>query len=385
MDDTLWIETAGTVLATLEPALLGGVPEAAASPAAAALSRKYSRRTNSDTLSDIEMPVSPVKRRRESAGLAASDPDVARPSAKSRRLTSALSNQFARSLSVHPSGGDAGHAAGGACDIDVDDVDTDSPLSSVYTSSSSSPSRPSLPQWPPSLGLTSHASQGDMGAVQSDSSPPTADVPAGVFGRRAMKLPVHRPVRAHERARPGDKGAARCGLSTVHSQASMDADIAESQAHHAGGADAADGAFALLLLPVPPGVQIDGLHAAIHEWAVGQAQEPYELIAALNQRLAQLQKLVPAILDSMGYAGLRQPLSGDGLREFYGAAIEVAEAGKWLCQQRFPLLLAAMPSLERTLPQLSGAIRVARISEDMHRLIQWAPGQVNMGLSEMGN
>ncbi|KAJ2710807.1 hypothetical protein H4R19_003566 [Coemansia spiralis] len=377
MDDALWLETACTVLATLEPALLGGTLEATVATAAAASSRKHSHRTNSETLSDIEMPGSPVKRRRESAGSVAGDSDVVRPTAKSRRLTSALSNQFARSLSVHPGVGDTGCAASSACDIDVDAVDTESPLSSVYTSSSSSPSISSIQPWPPSLGMADHALRGDMGRHQPDGSHSPADVPGGVFGRRAMKLPVHRPARAH--------GRAGRGLAAVQSQTSMDADIADSQSHHAGGAEAADGVFARLLLPVPLGVDIDGLHAATRDWALGQAQPPFELMAALNQRLARLHELVPAILDSMGCTGLRQPLSGDGLREFYRAAIEAADIGDWLYQQQFPLLLAAIPALGRAVPQLSGAIRVARISEDMHRLVQWVPAQMDMRLGELGS
>ncbi|KAJ1729976.1 hypothetical protein LPJ61_003262 [Coemansia biformis] len=410
MDNALWQETAGTVLATLEPALLGGTLGAVAGATASAAlssSRKHARRTNSDTVSDIEIPGTPVKRRRESVGSLSAETEAARPSTKCRRITAALSNQFARSLSVRGggSGGDSGFAACGGGEIDVDAIDMDSPYSSVYASSSSSPSMTSIRPWSSTVGLADRALQGGMGhgapmEVVATGGPPV-DVPAGVFGRRAMKLPVaNRSARAHEKTQLGSKRAPENGLFVVQSQSSMDTDLAESQMHHAGDSDgqagggadsvdSADGAFALLLQPVLLGAGIGDVHAATHEWALGQAQEtgqaPSELIEALNQHIARLKDLVPALLEGMGGAGQIQPLSGDYLREFCRAAIEAAGIGEWLCQRQFHLLAAVFPSLGRSLPQLSGAIRVARISEDMHQLVQWSPGELDMGLGEMGS
>ncbi|KAJ1834734.1 hypothetical protein LPJ70_006294, partial [Coemansia sp. RSA 2708] len=110
MDVSRWAETANTVMATLEMALFGesavGVGIGAA-PAAS--SRKHTRKANSDTMSDIEMPGSPVKRRRESVSTPSTDSGLTKPTAKSRRLSSALSNQFARSLSMSSGFGSTAH------------------------------------------------------------------------------------------------------------------------------------------------------------------------------------------------------------------------------------------------------------------------------------
>ncbi|KAJ2315046.1 hypothetical protein IWW52_004132 [Coemansia sp. RSA 2704] len=143
MDVSRWAETANTVMATLETALFGesavGVGIGAAPTAS---SRKHTRKANSDTMSDIEMPGSPVKRRRESVSTPSTDSGLTKPTAKSRRLSSALSNQFARSLSMSSGFGSTAHMSAVYEDqpVAASSIDMDSGMSSAFPSSSSSSS-----------------------------------------------------------------------------------------------------------------------------------------------------------------------------------------------------------------------------------------------------
>ncbi|KAJ2777570.1 hypothetical protein H4R18_005092 [Coemansia javaensis] len=390
METVLWAEAAGTVLATLETALLGEDPEgaagasallaaAAAAAAASSSSRKHARRTNSDTVSDIEMPGSPVKRRRESVGSGSASDDVPRPTAKSRRIASALTSRFARSLSVHGGDGGGGDGTGAA----RSPACSSGSLSSSSSSSLSSAS-PICPT--PLLGLGGPAQSSGM-AVDA--------APAGVCGQRAMRLPAaNRSARAREKvpARPG-------GMAAGLSQSSMDTDPADPQAprpgssssHSGGGTETSENAFALLLQAGPPVAAAGSVGAAMEEWALGQAREtgqaPAELFEAASQRVGRLGELVPAVLEGTSRLGQHQAagdVGGEQLRGLHQAALEAAEIGEWLCRRRFGLLAAALPTLHRALPQLSAAIRVARISEDMRRLVQWAPAEPALAVAEMG-
>ncbi|KAJ2080486.1 hypothetical protein H4R24_003052 [Coemansia sp. RSA 988] len=405
MGDSLWLETATTVLDTLEPALFGENVSILGKPTIATpVSRKHTRRANSDTMSDVEVPGSPVKRRRESVGSVSTDSGLAKPSTKTRKITSALSNHFARSLSVSNGGIDGegrtsavyeGHS------IAASTVTMDSALSSVSSASSAS----SLSPWQSSSGLSMHVSQSDVNHEGPlTKSRPTNGLQITALGDRVMKLPVAgKSQKAREKTRVNDIHMNGDNQILGLSQSSMDMDIAEIMLHHREASEplannttiALEDAFSVLLQPISPDPNFNdntAIHIAIQQWALSQApgvgQTPAHLIECLDRRIAQLKVLVPAILANLGSENRQQSaagLHGEQLREFYHAVNEMAAIGEWLRQRQFRLLAVVFPELHRSLPQLKAVIHMARVSEDMYGLVQGATEQFSTGLCEMAN
>ncbi|KAJ2795632.1 hypothetical protein H4R20_005812, partial [Coemansia guatemalensis] len=405
MGDSLWLETATTVLDTLEPALYGeNVSNVGKPTIAAPVSRKHTRRANSDTMSDVEMPGSPVKRRRESVGSVSTDSGLAKPSTKTRKITSALSNHFARSLSVSNGGKENEGRINVAYEnhsITASTVAMDSALSSVSSISSAS----SISPWQSSSGLSMHVSQSDTNhEAPLTKSRPANELQTGALSDRVMKLPVAgKSQRAREKTRVNDMHINDDNNLLALSQPGMDMDIAEIMMHQQDMSEplanntamALEDTFSVLLQPTSSDSNFEdnmAIHAAIQEWALGQAplvgQAPAELIECLDQRIAQLKILVPAILANLGSDNRQQSpvgLHGEQLREFYHAVSEMAVIGEWLRQRQFKLLAVVFPELHRSLPQLKAVIRMARVSEDMYGLVQGVAQQFSTGLCEMAN
>ncbi|KAJ1832232.1 hypothetical protein LPJ63_003702 [Coemansia sp. RSA 2711] len=417
MDVSRWAETANTVMATLETALFGesavGVGIGAAPTAS---SRKHTRKANSDTMSDIEMPGSPVKRRRESVSTPSTDSGLTKPTAKSRRLSSALSNQFARSLSMSSGFGSTAHMSAVYEDqpVAASSIDMDSGMSSAFPSSSSSSSSSSIAStaaWQSSSGLsmqTSHANvglhaHGEPGILLTQQLA-ASEQPPVLLRDRIMRLPAAgRSIRAREKTRASELSISCDSHDLGYSQSSLDTDILDPLSPHRGtangrvsnGPESVENALALLLKPVSAtqdSYSEEAVHAEIRQWAQEQAQPtnqtPDELIDVLNQRIVRLKELIPAILDSLGNENKHQ-LSGamhsDHLHELYHAALEMGAIGDWLYQRKFHLLSVVFPTLHRSVPQLKAITRVARISEDMYELVRQPPVQPGIALSDMVN
>ncbi|KAJ2479191.1 hypothetical protein IWW56_003236 [Coemansia sp. RSA 2131] len=410
MESSHWLETANTILATLETALFGeSAVDVGVGAAPVSSSRKHTRKANSDTMSDIEMPGSPVKRRRESVSTP-TDSGPTKPTAKCRRITSALSNQFARSLSM--SGGLNTELNASAVYEDHEAVaigfDTDSAMSSAFPSStSSSSSISSVTAWP-SSGLSIQVTHEHANArtpepqLDYDQHTTANETTAVLLRDRVMRLPVvGRSIRAREKMRAGESGVRSDNQTVGHSQSSMDTDIFESisplrmtaNGRASANIEAPENSFATLLklLPLPLDAYSDEkVRFEIQEWAQSQAQTtqqtPEELVEALNQRVARLKDLVPAILESLGSDSrlhVAGTLYSDVLRDFYCAALEMAAIGDWLCQRQFHLLPVVFPTLHRSIPQLKGIVHVSRVSEDMYELVQQLPIQFSTSLCEM--
>ncbi|KAJ2223300.1 hypothetical protein EV180_004028, partial [Coemansia sp. RSA 518] len=413
MDSSHWLETANTILATLETALFGeSAVDVGVGAAPVASSRKHTRKANSDTMSDIEMPGSPVKRRRESVSTPPTDSGSTKPTAKCRRITSALSNQFARSLSMSNGLNTELHASAVYEDHEAMAIglDTDSAMSSAFLSStsSSSSSVSSVTGWPSSSGLSIQVTHDNLNTrtpeAQLDHGQHMAanETTAVLLRDRVMRLPVvGRSIRAREKMRAGESGIRGENQTMGHSQSSMDTDIFDSisplrmaaNGRASANIEAAENSFATLLKPLPLALDAysdEKVRFEIQEWAQSQAQttqqSPEELVEALNQRVSRLKDLVPAILESLGSDSRLHTagtLHSDVLRDFYCAALEMAAIGDWLCQRQFHLLPVVFPTLHRSIPQLKGIVHVSRVSEDMYELVQQQPIQFSTSLCEM--
>ncbi|KAJ2158543.1 hypothetical protein GGF46_003693 [Coemansia sp. RSA 552] len=400
MERSLWQETAGTVLATLETALLGANAVSPGSQSiAASASRKHAHKANSDTMSDIEVPASPMKRRRESTSTGATERgDSAKPTSKCRRISSALSNQLARSLSMTTGLSDCARpgaiqeSSGSA----MDSIGMDTESSLTYPTSSSS-SASSVSPWPQSSGTSL--------ALHMDDAELEMDVSSTAPSDRMMKLPVpSRSARAREKTRASEQTTDDDEDRMLgRSQTSLDAELADvlgprsraSSRVASGHAEPIENTFTMLLRPLSPDVGgwTDGaIDKATQQWALEQAHgsgmTPQSLIEALNQRISRLKELVPAILGSLSNGEEKQHTLGmsqsNRLHEFYSAALDMAAIGEWLYQSQFQLLPAVFSAMPSLLPQLKGVIRAARVSNDMYMLAQRSPIQFSAVLEEMG-
>ncbi|KAJ2648008.1 hypothetical protein IWW40_004211 [Coemansia sp. RSA 1250] len=401
-------ETANTVVATLETALFGGsFVDTAISTATLSTSRKHARKTNSDAMSDIEVPGSPIKRRRESGSTPPNAHGLAKPNAKSRRISSALSNQFARSLSMAGSSNAIRETTAYDHEPAVSSADMDSPMSSAFSlSSSSSSSASSASAWL-SSGLSMHSGNHHANREPSLLSNGTANMngtksvaSADMLRDRILKLPAlaGRSIKAREKTR--DSELAPDNDNTLgQSHSSLDIEFAdaisplrESNRQRAHSSDGKENSFTALLKPLPYDSSYytdDRIQLEIQQWALHQSriadQSPEEAIAALNQHIARLKELIPAVLNNMEAKLYSSTLHSDMLREFYRAALETAAIGDWLSQRQFHLLPVVFPTLDRSLAQLKAVIRVARISQDMYELVHQMPLQFSESLSEMSN
>ncbi|KAJ2848918.1 hypothetical protein IWW36_002995 [Coemansia brasiliensis] len=411
MEYTGWAETANTVVATLETALFGeSFVDTGIATTAVSTSRKHARKANSDAMSDIEVPGSPVKRRRESGSTPPDARGSAKPTSKSRRISSALSNQFARSLSMAGSfSSSLRETTAYDHDLAASSTDMDSPMSSAFSLStpSSTSSASSASAWP-SSGLSMHPGNHHTNHEPSLFPSSTAnknglvsEASADMLRDRVMKLPAlaGRSIRAREKTRDNNL-TPNSDSALGQSHSSLDIEFADSisplrgsNRQRAHSSDGKENSFATLLKPLPhdPSYYTDDkIQLEIQQWALHQSrltsQAPEEAIAALNQHIARLKELLPAILGNVEaklYSS--STLHSDTLREFYRAALEMAAIGDWLGQRQFHLLPVVFPTLDRSLAQLKAIIRVARISEDMYELVHQMPLQFSESLGEMSN
>ncbi|KAJ2882679.1 hypothetical protein H4R27_003292 [Coemansia aciculifera] len=400
MDGTVWTRAIGTALSTLENALLEGstVSTPTAGNSGPSFIRKHMQKAPSDTPSDIEIPESPAKRRRESASsmsLLPVNDDTTKPTAKSRKISTALSSQFARSLSM--SNGDDSFGSGSSTAVAKNDVllvsagAADSPLSSMLSSSSSTSS---MSTW--------HTSGPDYSS----------------FSTRALVHPAaSRSAKARDKSRLNGDGPElyhKAG-DQQSSQLSMDMDNSDSMARFrtscldasnskgiSGGVSGRDVAdvdiFTELFRPlVPPLDRIadtESVHAAVQQWAMAAqtctTNEPTTmLVEVVDQQILRLKELLPAIIGHLS-SDYNSPDSlllqqGEFLRELCRAICETACIGEWLLQRQFHLLPVFFPALAndaRALSMLHQATKMARVCEDMYGVLQWSP-QFSPALSEM--
>ncbi|KAJ2819046.1 hypothetical protein FBU31_005666, partial [Coemansia sp. 'formosensis'] len=401
MDSTVWSRAVGTALTTLENALLEG--SAVSTPTTGnsghSFIRKHTQKASSDTVSDIELPESPVKRRRESSGSTSLPPansDTTKPSAKCRKISTALSSQFARSLSM--SNGDNSFGNSGYTAVTpnepllVSSGAVDSPLSSVLSSSSSTSS---MSSW--NTSCHNYSSFSTRVLVHPAAS-------------RTSKARDKRQLNAN------DLGLYHKAGDQQPSQFSMDMDNIDSMTGlhtsfrdannfkgYSGGTNEIDVAtdndvFTELLRPlVPPLDRIsdaESVHVAVQQWAIAaQActinEPPTMLVELVDQRVSRLKELLPVIIGhlSSDYGGADSLLlqQAEFLRELCHAICETACIGEWLLQQQFRLLPVFLPELAndtRALSMLHQATRMARVCEDMYGVVQWPP-QFSPALNEM--
>ncbi|KAJ1648444.1 hypothetical protein J3B02_002388 [Coemansia erecta] len=415
MDRHVWTEAASTVLATLESAFLGEDTSSPLDLTTAARSstgrpthnsRKHTRRSTSDTMSDIETCGSPVKRRRESLdGTYTDGGEPSRSTAKSRKITSALSRQFARSLSV--SKGSAVVPVQESIEdsqmVDDNEILADNsenrssiPLSTVSSSSSSSFS--SISQWPSTANRSSRMSLAESTTTTMSQN---ADFFAAASVSTANLTPANRvfvfpsigrSLKAREKnsshladsREPHRQPVQWSGMMDMGSSDGHGIMAAATTAAGLNGSVLAEkNVFASLLAAsaVPADLETTGssVAAAVRQWAVDQAMQsanqssPELLIHELETRVSRLKELVAALMDQMAHEHKRALMAGDQIREFYRAGCEVGDIGEWMERRRFQLLSAFVPSLGQVVPQLHNLISVARVVEDMHRMVQWTP------------
>ncbi|KAJ2222409.1 hypothetical protein H4R99_007422 [Coemansia sp. RSA 1722] len=403
MDRQVWAEAASTVLATLESAFLGEgtspldlVTSLGDSTGRSkhGNSRKHTRRATSDTMSDIEAPGSPVKRRRESLDGTYADGEPSRSTAKSRKITSALSRQFARSLSVSkgsavlPVQSNVDDSQMVADDKD-DDVLLDNgfqspmPLSTVSSSSSLS----SISPWPSSNGRTSRMSLVESTSRIGDFAS-TAPASATATNRVFVFPSIGRSLKAREKnsSHMTDGRESRAGTAAAWSSLEMDSSdgvsgyIPAATPRHNNSGTAEKHVFANLLTSQPMDMTAAegvSLQTAVQQWAVEQApsanQTPEALAHELETRVSRLRELVTAIMDQLAHEHKHASMTGDQIREFYRAGCEVACIGEWMELYRFQLLSAVLPTLSQVVPQIQGMISVARVVEDMYTVLRWTP------------
>ncbi|KAI8320752.1 hypothetical protein GQ54DRAFT_298430 [Martensiomyces pterosporus] len=413
MESAFWLEAVNTVLVTLEGALLGENASPLAGIAnSTAETRKHTRRATNETLSDMETPGSPAKRRRDSLEGTYTSGGISKPTPKSRKLSKALSSQFARSLSMSTS-----HMGDTACSSNqaglgishehglLPDYESVSSLSSARSSSSSlssiSPSQTSSGLPPRMTLIHGGGAQTAEPPFPAQCAGPLAEM-AGATGAPAATLSralVHPSSSRSLKSREKSKLALSKDQSNFlhqESRLSMDLDHSDSNAQSSGNEAAttsappvSDDVFAELLKPTPveayssSGESID---VAVQRWAILQAQctdePPAQLVDSLRQHIARLEELVPLVVEqAMGEQRHHQQhrqqqhaaLQGDRQREFCRAVCEIASIGEWLYQRHFLLLPVVLPTLPQMFPLLHEAIRLARIHEDIHSLLLWTP------------
>ncbi|KAJ2050018.1 hypothetical protein H4S04_002860 [Coemansia sp. S16] len=400
MDSTVWTRAIGTALTTLENALLEGstVSTPTTGNSGPSFTRKHTQKAPSDTLSDIEIPESPAKRRRESAGsmsLPLANGDTTKPSAKSRKISTALSSQFARSLSM--SNGDDSFGGSSSTAATTNDLllgstgAVDSPLSSMLSSSSSTSS---MSPW-------------------HNSGPEYSS-----FSTRALVYPAaNRSAKARDKSRlnadgpglyhaAGDQQSSQCSMDMDNGDSTtsfrtgyLDANNSKSCNGGINGRAAADvDIFTELLHPLMPPLDriadAESIHTAVQQWAIAAQscttnEPPAMLVELVDQRISRLKELLPAIVEHLS-SDYNSPnslplLQGEFLRELCHAICETACIGEWLLQRQFRLLPVFFPALvsdARALSMLHQATKMARVCEDMYGVIQWSP-QFSPALSEM--
>ncbi|KAJ1964475.1 hypothetical protein GGI12_001395 [Dipsacomyces acuminosporus] len=380
-----------------EGALLGehATPLAAVASSGAE-TRKHTRRAASDTLSDIELPGSPVKRRRDSLEGTYVHGGVTKPTLKSRKLSKALSNQFARSLSMS-----SNHNRNGSYSESPEELgaqiehnspfgcESVSPLSSTHSSTSSLSSTSLLASnssaWRPS---------------ESPFAAGTISAPALMLNRALVYPASSRSLKSQEKS----KLPANRSLGThLHqgSRSSMDLDHSDSNAQSTGNESinaitpVNDDVFGELLRPIPQDVfnsSTELIDVAVQRWAMMQTayteESPAQLVESLQQRIARLEELVPFVtqqaLGEQRYSSIyhQYSLQGERLREFCQAISEITSIGEWLYQRQFQLLSVVLPALPPVLPSLQQVMQLVRINEDMNNLVLWTP-EFSASLAEM--
>ncbi|KAJ2722467.1 hypothetical protein GGI07_003303 [Coemansia sp. Benny D115] len=416
MDQDLWAEAVTTILTTLESAFLGENASpinntTASSSRYKADSKKHARRATSDTMSDIELSGSPVKRRRESIdGTYSDNGEIAKHTAKSRKLSSALSRQFARSLSV--SNGSAVEPVAqpdGDAMVEDDAIDNSRVSPYALSVSSSSSSLSSISPWP---------------STRASSDFMTSDTAAEYGGNLADNTPTDRVFVFPSAARSQKAREKASTNSNTHlipfpqqpsSRCSMDMDSSDgnsifsqsrfpvadgggsnsnSNSNSGGGGVVHSVAnydvFSKLLAqtPIRGDLTEESVHAEVHRWAMEQSikteEPPNVLIASLESKISRLRELIPQISKQMASTHKSTSLSGDNLHEFYQAGCEVAAIGEWLKVRQFPLLSVFFSSLAQILPQLQRYIQASLIIGDMYRLLSWSP-EFSLSLSDISN
>ncbi|KAJ2743860.1 hypothetical protein GGI20_003437, partial [Coemansia sp. BCRC 34301] len=384
MDGAVWTQAVGTILATLEYALLEGssVNMPLTANSATGFSRKHTQKAlSSDAVSDVEMPGSPVKRRRDSASSTPptdDNDDCTKPSAKCRKISSVLSRQFARSLSVSNGDGSGGNNSGSATMALnylplTSGIAVDATVSSAFSSSSSSSSLSSLCMLP------SHST----------------DRESALFTSRALVYPAaNRSTKAREKNQDSANDFGLCGGNGIQqvSQSSLDMDNSDG---------IADGdVFSALFQSLTPQLDrvagAESVQTAVQQWAVAVAQmcavdeSPTVLVRQVDYRVSRLKELLPTILahlcsdrTSTDSAALLQ--QSGVLRELCQAICEATSIGEWLLQRQFRLLPLFVPGVANNahaLAMLCQATKMARVCKDMYSLVQWTP-QFSQDLGEM--
>ncbi|KAJ1951182.1 hypothetical protein EC988_004116, partial [Linderina pennispora] len=357
-----------TLLATLEGALLGDSDQHTGSSPMHHEARKHARYSTSDTLSDMEMPGEPAKRRRNSGD----SEELARRAYKNRRLSKTLSSQFARSLSMS-----TGQSAG-SVGVDHSPMHMDGYVSLSSVSSCSSLS--SLSPWSSDAASTPHCGILDYSGMQRALANPT----------------VNRTTKAQEKSKMAASGGLQLASSMEmdSSDGGMTASAMESsvcsELRNTSVAFNGD-VFSVLFRAAPRDLGLasrEEVDRAVEQWAEQQAdshgsETASQIIAGLQDRLAQLEARLPAILRRLS-CDHRQTQPGERLDDLYRAVGEVAHIGGWLYRRQFPYLPAFFPSLAPQLPLLQELIRLSHISNDMQQLVAWTP-KFSRSLKEMCN
>ncbi|KAJ2521595.1 hypothetical protein GGI11_001967, partial [Coemansia sp. RSA 2049] len=355
-----------------------------------------------DTVSDMESCYgAPVKRRRESVNngissvTAVANGGIAKQSTKCRKITTALSSQFARSLSMNNS----------ASAVMSDTMDTAANMSGMESTTEESSSAVSSARIDTS---TPYPSYGYVPSSSSSGSSETSPLPGSPiayaigsshnkdekFTREYRNFVAGRSLKAREKTRAG-LGNPLAGGRALHTpydtQSSMDLDAESSipLSPDISGGHISDlnednkniCVFTSLLGPIQPSSMYanseEALHAAMQQWVHSQtydARMSAMLVDEVDQRISRLKHIVPPLLAHARGANVEGQqslaLHGEGLQEFYKTGCELASIGEWLYHRRFPFLSAIFPELQRELPSLQGIVQISHVAEDMYRLIQ---------------
>ncbi|KAJ2617100.1 hypothetical protein EV177_000706 [Coemansia sp. RSA 1804] len=346
----------------------------------------------------------PVKRRRESVNngissvTAVANGGIAKQSTKCRKITTALSSQFARSLSMNNS----------ASAVMSDSMDTAANMSGMESTTEESSSAVSSARIDTS---TPYPSYGYVPSSSSSGSSETSPLPGSPiayaigsshnkdekFTREYRNFVAGRSLKAREKTRAG-LGNPLAGGRALHTpydtQSSMDLDAESSipLSPDISGGHISDlnednkniCVFTSLLGPIQPSSMYanseEALHAAMQQWVHSQtydARMSAMLVDEVDQRISRLKHIVPPLLAHARGANVEGQqslaLHGEGLQEFYKTGCELASIGEWLYHRRFPFLSAIFPELQRELPSLQGIVQISHVAEDMYRLIQLNP------------
>lgn len=388
MDSHLWHEAVSAVLVTLETALLaedGSSPLNSGKSASATITASHRKHTwrgsSSETISDIVLPSGSSKRRRESTDIR--DATIRKPSAKCRRLSNALASQLARSLSVDNNENDSNGFTRG--------------ISPILSASSSTSSSSTSMSWQPA-----HSNNYSTGQAPTYNEEDTEMVVESIsedgnISERILVKPISsRSLKAREKLRAD---ASLCGSSGVDMDNNDNSFSSWPSHKHLSTLNYQpypDEDVFTLLLQTPlvstyacgntTPISDESLRDVMQDWAIEKASQggprmsPVAIMDELECQLARLKQMLPAILDHLSKRDLYGVGKSEQLRELCGAIVEVANIGDWLYQRKFQMLPAVFPELAITggiaspaLPMLRGAIRMARVSVDMHALLRSQP------------